>query len=168
MGLFDFLSQKKAPSAASSSTTNEQKLINTGGKLVKEDFTVVGVHYHEDSMKKLACANEDWRKSAKTIISEGKASERIFHYSYINKPVKIVPDEKGIYDKNALMVLIAGEHVGYIPNDDTDHVKAILSSTSIKYITASIRGGEYKIVSTKGDTVKSDDRLRITVRIAYA
>jgi len=161
MALFDMF-KKKAAAAPS------QEAINTGGKLTKEDFTVYGVRYHKDSLKKLGVANEDWKKSAKAIIAEEKVMQKIYHYSYINKPVKIVPDTEGIYDKNALMVLIAGEHVGYISDGDTAHVKAILSQTSVKYITASIRGGEYKVVSLNGDSVKEEDSIKISVRIAYA
>ena len=162
MGLFNiFKTKNETPKQVT-------EAIKTDGKLVKEDFTVVGVQYHKDSLKKLSTANPDWRKGGKTLASEGKVMEKIYHYSYLNKPVKIVPDANGIYDKNALMVLIAGEHVGYIPDDDTTHVKVILSQTSIKYITSSIRGGEYKVVSENGDAVKTEDRVRISVRIAYA
>ncbi len=161
MALFDMFKKKAAAAPP-------QEVINTSGKLTKEDFTVVGLQYHEDSIKKLGVANEDWRKSAKTIIAEEKVMQKIYHYTYINKPVKIVSDTGEIYRKGALMVFIAGEHVGYISDEDESHVKAILSQTSVKYITASIRGGEYKVVSLNGDAVKEEDRIRISVRIAYA
>lgn len=159
MGLFDLFSRNKKP---------EFLPIETGGKLVKEDFPVVGVHYHPDSIKRIAIANPDWRKSAKTLVSEGKAGHPVLHYTYPTKPVRIIPDENGIYDKNALMVFLAGEHVGYISSDDQAHVKRILSGNSIKYITAKAVGGEYKVVSLMGDVVKTEDRVRISVRIAYS
>ena len=162
MGLFSLFKSKNEP------TKPAVEAIKTDGKLVKEDFTVVGVQYHKDSLKKLSTANPDWRKGGKTLASEGKVMEKIYHYSYLNKPVKIVPDVNNAYDKNALMVLIAGEHVGYIPADDTAHVKAILSQTSVKYITSCFWGGEYKVVSENGDAVKMEEHVHISVRIAYA
>ena len=159
MGLLDLLKRNKAP---------EIQPIETGGKLVKEDFTVVGIHYHPDSIKRIAIANPDWRKGAKTLVAEGKAGQPVLHYTYPTKPVQILPDEKGIYDKKALMVLLAGEHVGYISREDQEHVKRILAGNSIKYITAKAEGGEYKVISAKGDVVKTEAPVRISVRIAYS
>lgn len=164
MSIFDFLRKKK--NSIKGNTKNEE--IHTGGKLVKEDFNVVGTHYHEDSLKKLASLTEDWRKSVKTLIGEGKVGTKIFKYTYINKPVKIVPDPGNVHDKNAMKVLIAGEHVGFIPRDEAPYVKKILETTSVKYITASVRGGTYKVISTNGDKIETPDSVRIKVRIAYA
>ncbi len=163
MALFNLFG-KKSPER--SSPMYEE--IHTGGQLVKEDFAVVGVQYHADSLKRIASTTDDWKKGPKKLLAEGKATVRIFRYTYLNKPVRIEPDEKGIYDKNALMVLIAGEHVGYISEHDLSHVKSILATTSVKYITASITGGDSKIISTTGEETKSSARVRTKVRIAYA
>ena len=159
MSIFNLFSKKET------APVDEQP---TSGKLVKEDYKVAGIHYHLDNIKKLGTATPDWRKSGKTLAAEGKVMERIHHYTYINKPVKIIPDDGSIYEKGALMVFIAGEHVGYIPDSDTKHVTSILNTKSIKYISASIRGGEYKIVSENGEAIKWDAQPVITVRIAYS
>ena len=66
-------------------------------KLVKEDFKVVGVHYHPNEIKRLQNANPDWRKGGKTLAAEGKCNQKIYHYSYINKPVKIAFDDGKVY-----------------------------------------------------------------------
>lgn len=168
MGLFDKIKEKKEALKKEFPSQPVGEVIDTGGKLTKEDFTVVGVHYHPDSLKKLSSANPDWRKAGKTLAGEGRVMEKIYHYSYMNKPVRIEPDTAGIYRKGALMVLIASEHVGYISDEDAAHVKAILAQTSVKYISALIRGGEYKVVSENGDAVKNEEHVRISVRIAYA
>ena len=159
MGLFNFLSRKEElqPPAEPEKRT-----------LVKEDFTVVGAVYHKEEIALLKQANPDWKKSGKTLVSEGKVMQKIYHYSYVNKPVKIIPDDGSVYEKGALMVYIAGEHVGYIPDDMKDHVASILANRSIKYISAFIGGGEYKVVSNNGDAVKWDEHIRISVRIAYS
>lgn len=153
MGLFDFL-KKEQP--------QEER------NLVKEDFKVVGAHYHPNEIKRLQNANPDWRKGGKTLAAEGKVMQRIYHYSYINKPVKIEIDDGNIYRKGALKVLIAGEHVGYIPDEHTKHVTEILKTKSVKYVTAYIKGGEYKVVSENGDAVKWEEDIKINLRIAYA
>lgn len=165
MGLFDFL--KKEP-------PQEER------HLVKEDFKVLGVYYHPNEIKRLQNANPDWKKGGKALVEEGKANKRIYHYSYINKPVKIAVDDGSIYRKGALMVVIAGEHVGYIPDGDTKHVAEILKTKSVKYITAMIKGGEYKIIDENGKAIKCplvsedgkqlkwEDEVKISLRIAYA
>ena len=166
MGLFDFL-KKEQPQP-------EER------KLVKEDFKVVGVHYHPAEIKRLQNANPDWRKGGKTLAEEGKVNKRIYHYSYINKPVKIAVDDGSVYKKGALKVIIAGEFVGYIPDDDTKHVSEILKTKSVKYVTAMIKGGEYKVIGEDGKPIKCfikdddskpfvwEDEIKISLRIAYA
>ena len=151
MGLFDFL--KKEP---------EER------HLVKEDFFVAEVPYHNEETAKLRVANPDWRKGSKTLVAEGKVMEKIYHYSYVNKPVKIISGDGKNGRKNALMIYIAGEHVGYIKDEDAKHVKEILSKKSIKYISAFIRGGEYKVVSENGEAIKRDESVHVNLRIAYA
>lgn len=153
MGLFDFL-KKEQP--------QEER------HLVKEDFNVFGLHYHPNEIKRLQNANPDWRKGGKTLAAEGKVMQKIYHYSYINKPVKIAVDDGSIYKKGALKVIIAGEHIGYIPDDDTKHVSEILKTKSVKYVTAMIKGGEYKVVSENGYVAKVEENIKISVRIAYA
>lgn len=136
--------------------------------LVKEDFRVTGVAYYTANIKKLACANEDWKKSGKKLAAEGRVMEKIFRYTYINKPVKLIHEPKNPHDKNAVAVYVAGEQVGYIPAEDAPHVRQVLSSKKIKYISSFIGGGDYKVVSEDGTVVKMDGDVKISVRIAYA
>lgn len=137
--------------------------IDTGGKLVKEDFVVAGVCYHADSLKRIAVANPDWRKGGKTLLTEGKMGIPVLHYTYPTKPVRFERDPEG-----GIMVLLAGEHVGYISGEDQEHVKRILAGNSIKYVTAKAEGGEYKVVSAKGEPYKTEGPVSIKVRIAYS
>lgn len=136
--------------------------------LHKEDFYVVGVNYCTENIMKLSTAEPDWKTSAKKIVEDGKAGQKIFRYSFVNKPVKLIPEPGNANDKNAVIVQIAGEKVGYISRDDNVHVLEILQKGSIKYITASIRGGEYKVVSLDGTSIKQDEGIHINVRIAYS
>lgn len=154
MGLFDFLSTKKEH------PPQEER------KLVKEDFRVVGTCYHPAEIKRLQNANPDWRKGRKALAAEGK--QRVYHYNYINKPVKIAVDDGSVYRKGALMIFIAGEHVGYISDSNMEHVRSILNTKSVKYITAYISGGEYKLISEDGTATKWEDEIKINLRIAYA
>ena len=160
MGLFDALKKKKEPEGP--------KTLPADHTLHKEDFPVVGIVYHEKAVKRLQVAREDYRASAKKNVEDGLAGQKIFRYDYVNKPVDLIPEPDNTRDRNAVMVRIAGEHVGYISTEDNVHVLEILRFGSVKYITARITGGEYKVVSENGDAVKLDGGVRINVRIAYS
>lgn len=134
----------------------------------EEVFYVVGVAYCIDNIKKLTCSNKDYRNSAKTNIADGLIAKKIFQYTYINKPVKLVPEPTNLHDKNAIMVLIAGEKVGYISADENMYVKNILSKCDIKFISSYISGGKYKVVSQNGHVEKEEDNIRIKIKIGYS
>lgn len=140
---------------------------NNDGTLKKENFCIVGIQYYMDSINNLACLNSDWNHNASTIIAHGKAGKRIFRYSYINEPVRLIPEPENPHDKNAVCVMIAGEKVGYFSRDDNVHVLDILKNHDVEYISAFIGGGEYKIVSLNNSTVKNETSLHINVRISY-
>lgn len=134
--------------------------------LKKETFIVSGTHYFEENTHKLAERNPEWKMTAKQAISAGKAGEKIYRYTFIRKPVKLIPAKK--YDgRDGVNVIIAGEQVGWIRDDDTEKVLNILKNGEIKYITSHVDGGEFKIVATGGDIVKWDDGVRVRVHIGY-
>ena len=138
------------------------------GKLHREDFKVIGMNYHPQSFARLQQANPDWRKSKKAILDSELVTKPIFHYSYVNKPVDLRPDLSGQFGKDRIMVFIEGEHVGYLPEDDDIHVGEILRFASIKYITAVISGGEYRVVFRDGTEQKGKDPLSVSVRVGYS
>lgn len=139
-----------------------------GDRTLKEEtFDIAGVSYYLDNLQKLACANPDYRKRGKTLAEEGQAGKRIYRYNYVYKPVKLILEDKNPHDRYAVMVQIAGEKVGYISQDQNRHVREILSKHEVKFISARISGGEYKVIAENGDTEKDSKRNYITVKIAY-
>ncbi len=139
--------------------------LHTG--LVKDDYHVAGVSYYTDNIKKLACCNPDWKCTCTQLQSKGLTDKKVFRYNFINKPVKLTP-EKNPHDKNAVVVLIAGEKVGYISREENIGVRKILDKNDVKYISAFIHGGQYKVVRSNGEMFKDEDEISITVRIAYS
>ena len=136
--------------------------------LHKEDFKVVGMTYHKQAFARLQVANPEWRTSKKKIMESDLVRKYIFHYDYVNKPVKLETDKTNQHGIDRTMVFIAGEHIGYLSEDDDRHVAEILKYGSVKYITARITGGDYRIVYPDGTEQKDADPLRVTVRIAYS
>lgn len=135
-------------------------------KLIKEDFAVVGASYYKENIMKLACANPDWKKHTKTLLSEGKS--KVYRYNFVYKPVKLIPEPSNEHDANAVLVQIAGEKVGYVSREENIHVKDILENRSVKYISAFVGGGDYKLLFTDGSLEKQYDEISINIRIAYS
>lgn len=135
-------------------------------KLIKEDFSVAGVSYCKENIMKLACVNSDWRKHTKTLLAENKHT--VYRYNFINKPVKLLPEPSNEHDPNAILVQIAGEKVGYISREENVHVADILGKRSVKYISAFITGGDYKVISDASSMEKGTQDIAINIRIAYS
>lgn len=154
---------KPAPAEAKGPTT-----LPDDHTLHKEDYKVIGVGYHKDSLARLQEANPDWRKGKKALMDAGLVNTHIYHYSYIEKPVDLRVDPTNKYGVNRIMVFVAGQHVGYLPEDDSVHVNEILHFGSIKYISARITGGEYRIVFNDGTDQKYTGPVEVRVRIAYS
>lgn len=160
MGLFSRIVKKQEPEGP--------KTLPADHTLHKEDYSVVGMSYHKQAISRIQIANPNWRKSKKVILEENPAGVNMDHYSYVEKPVKLFYDREGKGGAVGVMVLIAGEHVGYIPESDKEHVREILQYGSIKYITAKISGGEYRVIYKDGTEQKGTDPMKIKVRIAYS
>lgn len=147
---------KKAPSAKEAPRT-----------LKKETFEVAGVSYYMVNVKKLYCSNPEWKKNRNALSLKDGETKKIFRYTFIQKPVYLIPEPTNKHDKNAILVQVAGEKVGYISQDENIHVKNILDKHDVKYISAFFSGGEYKIVSNDGVIGKGEYGIKITVRIGY-
>ena len=143
------------------------KIIEQDRTLKTEIFPVAGVPYYEENIKKLAYCNPDWKLTGSQIKKNEKGNQKIFRYYFVNKPVKLVPEPSNEHDKNAVIVFVAGEKVGYISRTDNIHVKEILKKHEIKYITCFVGGGMYKIVSENGNISRDEEDLHIKVKIAY-
>lgn len=133
-----------------------------------ENFHLAGTHYYEKNIAKLATLNPDWKRTNAAIISGGKADRPIYRFYYVNKPVKLIPEPKNPNDKYAVAVYVAGELVGYISREENRHVLDILRKMKVKYITAFIGGGEYKIISADKSIERYEDNISVNIRIAYS
>lgn len=150
-----FPPKSNAPAKSSENTVQE------------ESFEVVGTHYYLSNISKLATSNPDWRKNGKTLANQGHAGHRVYRFTYINKPVKLIQENSNPHDHNAVMVQIAGEKVGYISADEALHVRSILNHHTVHFISAFIGGGDYKEVFSDGTFQKYEDEPFVRVRINY-
>ncbi len=165
MGLFDklFGSKKQEPPPHSVSAPASQ----ADRTLKVLELRITGVNYYTKNLKNLAESNPDWRRGAKKLVEDGKAGKRIFQHNYIHKPAKLIPEPTNPHDKNAVQAVVAGELVGYVSRDDNQRVLEILKRREIKYISAFISGGPYKIVSADGTVEKAEKTIYIDYKIGY-
>ena len=136
--------------------------------LHKESFKVIGMSYHAAALSRIRTANPEWRMAKKKRVETGAVQKYVWHYTYPDRPVELRVDPTNEYGQDRIMVFLAGEHIGYLPEGDSVHVGEILRFCSIKYIMASAEGGEYQWIDKNGDSTKNENPMKVTVFVGYA
>lgn len=111
-----------------------------------ERHKVAGTTYHLDAIMELAEDNPDYDMTQREIIDAGMEEERIYQYTFPDSPVELVDDPDNEQDPNAIKVLVAGQHIGYIKRGSTGRIHKLQRSGRVLGITAEIYGGRYKVV----------------------
>ena len=158
---------KKKGLFVSRPTSEAPATVGAPRTLTEENFQGAGVWHYESNIKKLACANPDWKLKKSDAAGSGKIGKKIFKHNYINKPVKLEFEPDNKHDPNAIVILIAGEKVGYIAQADNAHVRNILKNRDVKSLSAFIGGGEYKVFTEDGDEIRSSFGFSVNIRIKY-
>ena len=147
--------------------TVQKSILSKDASHLQETFEIPGAYYHRTSIAKVATPNPDWRKNCKSLIKAGKANQKIYRFDRTTKTAELVEEPNNPHDKNAVMVIVDGEKIGYIGADENLHVKSILKSKTIKSISATITGGEYKTIISESDMIKNQSGPFVTVKICY-
>ncbi len=158
---------KSPKQLASAARTKNTAALPEKRTLTEEDFRAVGVSYYEANIRKLACRNPDWSKTAAQLLKAGKGGKRIFKDNYVNRPVKLVEEPDNPHDPNAVAVMVAGELVGYISREENARVRNILHSREIISLSGFIGGGEFKIIAEDGSIFKDKNGFNVNIRIKY-
>ncbi len=141
---------------------------NEDSDLKIETFRLAGVNYYEKNIRELARLNPQWKYTAAEAIEHGLVNKAIYKINYVSEPVKLVKEDKNPNDENAVAVYVAGELVGYIKRDENIHVRKLLKKYDIKFISAFIGGGDYKVVYSNKAVEKFSSFNNVTVKIGYA
>ena len=159
------------------SAANES-IHNTAGVVSDSDtsektYRVAGITHYMDNLMNLAVENEDYNMSKKEIVDSFMYGERIWKYGFTTLNTKLVPEPDNAYDKNAIKVIVDGEHIGYIKSGSCAHIHKLLSNNAVVDIESTIGGGPYKYVEEDDDgdsyTMEKDEspyscKLTITER----
>ena len=116
-----------------------------------ERHKVAGTSYHMDAIMALAQENPDYDLTKREIIDDELTDERIYQYTFADGPVELVDDPDSEYDPNAIKVLVAGQHIGYIKRGSTGRVHNLQRAGRVLGVTAEIYGGKYKVVICDDD-----------------
>ena len=116
-----------------------------------ERHKLAGTSYHLDAIMALAQENPDYDLTKREIIDDGLTDERIYQYTFADGPVELVDDPDNEYDPNAIKVLVAGQHIGYIKRGSTGRVHNLQRAGRVLGVTAEIYGGKYKVVTCDED-----------------
>lgn len=147
--------------------TVQKSILSKDATRLQETFEIPGAYYHRTSIAKVANPNPDWKKTCKSLIKAGKANQKIYRFERTTKTAELVEEPNNPHDKNAVMVIVDGEKIGYIGADENLHVKSILKSKTVKSISATITGGEYKTIISESDMIKDKTGPYVTVKIQY-
>lgn len=117
-----------------------------GPRATFERHKVAGTTYHLDAIMELAEDNPDYDMTQREIIDAGMEEQRIYQYTFPDSPVELVDEPDNEQDPNAIKVLVAGQHIGYIKRGSTGRIHRLQRSGRVLGVTAEIYGGRYKIV----------------------
>ena len=135
-------------------------------ELTDLEFEVSGVSYHKNSLAKLKVKNPEYSVSDAEFKKNYK--KPIYQTYFINKPVKLIPEPSNKYNSDAVQVYIAGELVGYVPDDLCSQVKLAIEHRDVKFISAFIKGGtKIKYVEDGTVYIKEKNYLSINIRMRY-
>lgn len=140
------------------------------GKFVKNEpisysvsFEVAGIHYRMDNILKLATPMKKWKMTNEQILQK-YPGKKIYKNYYINEPVQFVYEPTNPIDPNAIKVFINNLHVGYVPQSDCSSLKRLLETRPVT-ISATVSGGEYKIVYGDGQKEEYSEPMVIKIRV---
>lgn len=120
-------------------------------------YKVAGTTHYEDHILSLAIENTNYDMTKKEIIDASMTDEKIWKYEFYPSKVGLVPEPENPYDKNAIKVLVDGEHVGYIKAGSCVHLLKAIDEDRVLGITCTISGGPCKIVTEEYDFEKDKD-----------
>lgn len=120
----------------------------------QETLNVVGISYRPEALEALGKKNPNFAKSEQELQEKGLTGESIWEYSFSprkHRNVELVPEPDNPVDKNAIMVVVDGQHIGYIAAESCAHIHELLKADQIQEIKCSIGGGRKKEFTKYGD-----------------
>lgn len=151
-GLLDLFKKASAPvtpPAKAAPVKNEADPADRGNDQpylpnVGKRHRIVGLEHRKANVMKLAKENPLYSLDKTGIIRQGLADAYVHKYTFVNDPVELVQEPTNPHDPNAIMVVVAGKHIGYIKAGSCAHLNKVINEGRVEKVLCRIYGGPYK------------------------
>lgn len=113
---------------------------------VGKSHRIAGLFYREENVMRLAKENLVFKLNKDMLIKKGYTGVKIFKYTFVNEPVELIQEPDNLHDPNAIKVVVANQHIGYIKAGSCAHVNKLINENRIEKIYCRISGGPFKAV----------------------
>ena len=122
------------------SRNNDQPYLPKVGKRHR----VVGLDHRKANVMKLAKENPTYKLDKAVILKKGMVDTCIHKYTFTDGPTELVQEPDNPHDPNAIKVVVAGQHIGYIKAGSCAHLNKVINDGRVEKILCRIYGGPYK------------------------
>ena len=123
-------------------TANDQAYLPKVGKR----HQITGLRYRMGNVMALAKENPCYKLDKAAIIRKGMTETYIHKYLFQNEPVELIQEPDNPHDPNAIKVVVAGKHIGYIKAGSCAHLNKVINEGRVEKVLCRISGGPYKAV----------------------
>ena len=93
---------------------------------------------------KLAKENPLYKLDKAAILKQGLTNTAIHKYIFADGPTELVQEPDNPHDPNAIKVVVAGQHIGYIKAGSCAHLNKVINEGRVEKVICRIYGGPYK------------------------
>lgn len=136
-----------------------------GNGLYEVCIDVAGASYYCDSIARCMKKNPKYRLPDDEIIDLG--SDRVYEFFPLDSNAILMPEPNNPHDKNAVMVLVENNLVGYVPAEYALFVKDLIVRKSLSFASVSILGGNMKMIYPNNDIIISQNSFRVKLKFVY-
>lgn len=147
MALFDILKKVIDSAPPQQNPVANQPVSEKKPPKKEERHRIAGTSYQQDAIISLGTLNPNYKLNKSQLIKKKLVNTPVYEYNFKTYEADLVPEPSNEYDPNAIKVMIAGKHVGYIKKGSCAHIKKLINTGLIKSVTATIKGGNQKYVS---------------------
>jgi len=112
--------------------------------MVGKRHRIVGLNYRKSNVMKLAVENPLYNLNKAEILKQGFVDSYIHKYIFADGPTELVQEPDNPHDPNAIKVVVAGQHIGYIKAGSCAHLNKVINEGRVEQILCRIYGGPYK------------------------
>lgn len=145
--------------------TSEPPSTPIGNGLYETCIDVAGASYYFDSIVRCMKKNPKYDLHDDELINLG--NDRIYEFFPLNSNAVLMPEPNNSHDRNAVMVLVDNNLVGYVPAEYALFVKNLIYQKALSFAGVSILGGNVKIVYSNRDVVIDRNGFRVKLKFTY-